>query len=210
MIRKILLTLVFAASFAFAGPCCNKGDMNNTRACDTNVTVAKCNLGKNCPCGAECKCGNNCKCKPMQKSKKGMACQAKAAKACGSTKGIGCGMNGMNGMGAGACNSGGCMSMVAFPRFIAAELELTKAQNEKIDEISKKYAAKMAETPKGCEAKPLSFVKDSKFDKEAFIAKHNEATANMGKLKAEMFEEIFALLSDKQKKEMSDILNFKK
>lgn len=69
MLKKLLLTLTVAASFAFAGPCC-KGDMNNTRACDTNVSVAACKLGKNCPCGPECKCGDNCKCKPMKKSKK--------------------------------------------------------------------------------------------------------------------------------------------
>jgi hypothetical protein len=74
MLKKLLLTLTLAASFAFAGPCCKGGDANMTKACDTNATVAKCKLGKDCPCGAECKCGDNCKCKPMKKSKGGMAC----------------------------------------------------------------------------------------------------------------------------------------
>lgn len=70
MFKKLILTAALAVSFAFAGPCCKVADSNATRACDTNATVAKCNLGKNCPCGAECKCGDNCKCKPMKKSKK--------------------------------------------------------------------------------------------------------------------------------------------
>ncbi|MGE4399629.1 MAG: hypothetical protein AB7D29_08930 [Campylobacterales bacterium] len=70
MFKKLILTAALAVSFAFAGPCCKIADSNATRACDTNATVAKCNLGKNCPCGAECKCGDNCKCKPMKKSKK--------------------------------------------------------------------------------------------------------------------------------------------
>lgn len=94
MLKKLLLTLTLAASFAFAGPCC-KGDVNNTRACDTNATVAKCKLGKKCPCGTECKCGDNCKCKPMKKSKK-------AKNACDTNMSGQGKMGGMNGM---ACDA---------------------------------------------------------------------------------------------------------
>lgn len=100
--------------------------------------------------------------------------------------------------------------MATLPRFMMVELQPTKAQEAKFAEISKKYSAKMSEAATGCQVKPLSFIKDGKFDKEAFVAKHNEATANMAKLKADMFEEVFAVLDDKQKKELSDIVNFKK
>ncbi len=91
MLKKLILTVALTASFAFAGPCCKAVDSNVTRACDTNVTAAKCKLGKNCPCGAECKCGDNCQCKPMKKSKK-------AKKACDGNMGPQCKMGNMNGM----------------------------------------------------------------------------------------------------------------
>ena len=80
MLKKLILTAAITASFAFAGPCCKVADSNATRACDTNATVAKCKLGKNCPCGDKCQCGENCKCKPKKKAKKHQACESNSSK----------------------------------------------------------------------------------------------------------------------------------
>jgi hypothetical protein len=59
MLKKLLLTALLSASFAFAagGMACdaNKSGM----ACDMNGTKCK---HKDCKCGDKCKCGENCKC----------------------------------------------------------------------------------------------------------------------------------------------------
>lgn len=124
------------------------------------------------------------------------ACGPKNMTACPVGKkargGMACGMQGN-------CCTPVCINGGALYCFKNAKLGLTKQQSAKLAEISKKYTAKMAETPKGCATMPIQFTKDGKFDKEAFLAKHNEATANMGKLKAEMFEEAYGVLDDKQK-----------
>lgn len=90
--------------------------------------------------------------------------------------------------------------------FQKAKLNLTKDQEAKLAEISKKYKTQIAEAPKAFNVMPMQFVKDGKFDKDAFIAKHNEVTANVAKVKANMFEEAYSVLDDKQKAKLADFM----
>ncbi len=119
-------------------------------------------------------CGKN--------AKGGMACGAKGSKSCGPV----------------------CMEKGPIHCFKMAKLGLSKEQDAKIAEISKSYTTKIAGAQKACGIMPMQFVKDGKFDKEAFTAKHNEATANVAALKAGMFGEAYDVLDDKQKAKLAD------
>lgn len=156
-------------------------------------------------------------CDENAKKSEGMGCKTEKSQMSGKACGGSCNKDSKSNKCCGkkgdskGCNSGkGCSKKEVLPNFIMTELELTADQKAKVADISKKYSAKMSEMPKAHDVKPMNFVKEGKFDKEAFVAKHNETTSNMAKLKAEMFEEIFAVLSDKQKAELSEIVNFKK
>ncbi len=84
MLKKLILTVAIATSFAFAGPCCKVSDSNATRACDTNETIAKCKH-KDCKCGENCKCGDSCKCtdkKSCDCNKTGKKAKKMKARAC--------------------------------------------------------------------------------------------------------------------------------
>lgn len=63
MLKKLLLTALLSASFAFAagGMACPKCDMNksNMPMCDMNMSKCK---HTNCKCGETCKCVAKCKC----------------------------------------------------------------------------------------------------------------------------------------------------
>jgi len=87
-------------------------------------------------------------------AKGGMACGSKGSKSCGSI----------------------CMEKGTAYCFKMAKLGLSKDQEAKIAEISKKYTTEIAAAPKACSVMPMQFAKDGKFDKEAFVAKHNEVT----------------------------------
>ncbi|MBN2721426.1 MAG: Spy/CpxP family protein refolding chaperone, partial [Campylobacterales bacterium] len=97
-----------------------------------------------------------------------------------------------NGM-VGACGCEGPMPAIM-------SLELTNDQRIEMQKIMKQWHMDRMEMMQGKGKPMLSAFHDGKFDRQTFIAKHNEMSNIMANKKADVIEKMYSLLTDNQKK----------
>lgn len=97
----------------------------------------------------------------------------------------------------GKTKQGGMMGMNGGCAMIFGKLNLSSEQEEKIDKIQTKFGEKMGKFQK--KIMPVDFIGEKGLDKAAFVKAKTETAHEKAMAKAQMFEEMMAVLDEKQK-----------